>query len=107
MRVEAYDFKPFANDVGAMHHGRNDRSVVPFKEFDLSCQGPAAVRKPEKKEPPGPMMHTESDPFIKLRRITGGVSHAERLLLNSVAGLYQNHSSRPEAGFEHKIEVRV
>ncbi len=107
MRVDAYDFKPLVNDAGAINHGQTDRSVVPFKEFDLSCQSPTKVRKPEKKAPPSPVMQAESEPFLKLRRITGGVSQAERVLLNSVAGLYRNHSDLSDADFEHKIEVRV
>ncbi len=107
MRIDAYDFKPLANGPGAVNQGQQDRSVVPFKEFDLSRLSPPKVLKPEKRAPAGPVAHAESEPFLKLRRITGGVSHAERLLLNSVAGLYRNHSSLPESDAEHRIELRV
>ncbi len=107
MRVEAYNFKPLTNEAMKMGNGQPERFVIPFKEFDLSRPGPRKIQAPEIKEPPRPVMRAESEPFIKLRKISGGVSHSERLLLNSVAGLYRNHSSAPEPDLEHRIEVRV
>lgn len=107
MRIEAYDFKPLANGAGVVDHGRQERFVIPFKEFDPSSQIPGKVRKLEKKAPPEPAVQEESEPILKLRRITGGVSHAERVLLNSVAGLYRNHSSLPGPDSRHRIELRV
>ncbi len=107
MRIEAHNFKPLIDAAGEIGHGQKDRFVIPFKEFDLSCQGPRKIETPEMQEPPRPTLQPEPEPIIKLRKLSGGVSHTERLLLNNVAGLYRNNSSAPAGGSDHRIEVRV